>query len=327
MSKFFEALEHADRDRAADSAGRPAVDGATGLMVTAPPHDGATVRTAPPVALPEAARAPGYGAPIARPTEAAHAAAFSALLEPPAVATPGEIEDHLVSLLEPTSAAAEQYRSVRLAIENFRRERGTSLVAVSSPGRGEGKTMTAINIAGALAQGQGVRVALIEADLRHPSVATALGLRGGVGLSTYLLDPSLEIERVVQHSAGLAFAVVVAGAASSMPYELLKSPRLSALLAALRERFDYVLIDTPPALPYPDVGILRDVVDGFVMVVRANRTPREQVRDSLNAIGAQRMLGLIFNDDDRSGTLATGQSHRGLLRSYLDRPRGEARAA
>jgi Mrp family chromosome partitioning ATPase len=187
--------------------------------------------------------------------------------------------------------------------------------------------MTAINIAGALAQGQDVRVALVEADLRRPSVATALGLRGGVGLSTYLLDPALEVEQVVQQSAGLAFAVVIAGAVSSMPYELLKSPRLSALLAALRTSFDFVLIDTPPALPFPDVGILRDLVDGFVMVVRANRTPREQVRDSLNAIGTQRVLGMIFNDDDRSGALATGEPHHGRLRSYLERPRGGARAA
>ena len=100
-----------------------------------------------------------------------------------------------MSVLEPTSLAAEPYRSVRLALENFRRERGTRLVAVSSPGRGDGRTMTAINVAGALAQAPDARVALVEADLRHPSMAEALGLRGGHGLSTYLLDHTLLIEQ------------------------------------------------------------------------------------------------------------------------------------
>jgi capsular exopolysaccharide synthesis family protein len=241
--------------------------------------------------------------------------------------TPGKIDDHLVSLLEPTSVAAEQYRSVRLAIENFRRERGTRLVAVSSPGRGDGKTVTAINLAGALAQGQGVRVALVEADLRRPSMAEMLGLYGGGGLTSYLLDPSREVDQLVQRSPGLGFAVVIAGAVAAMPYELLKSPRLGALFAALLADFDFVVIDTPSALAYPDVGILRDIVDGFVLVVRANRTPRGQVQQSLAKIGSDRVLGMIFNADDRMGVSATGRGRRRTLRDYLEGPFGGVRAA
>jgi Mrp family chromosome partitioning ATPase len=95
-----------------------------------------------------------------------------------------------------------------------------------------------------------------------------------------------------------------------MPYELLASARLSGLLATLRETFDFVLVDTPPALPFPDVGILRDLVDGFLLVVRAKRTPREQVRECLNAIGPQRVLGMVFNDDDRTGALASRELPR-----------------
>jgi Mrp family chromosome partitioning ATPase len=112
-----------------------------------------------------------------------------------------------------------------------------------------------------------------------------------------------------------------------MPYELLTSPRFSALFAELRESFDFVVVDTPPVLPFPDVGILRDLVDGFVVVIRANRTPREQVRESLDAIGTQRVLGVIFNDDDRSGAAATSAPRRRRLRDYLERPLGGVRAA
>jgi capsular exopolysaccharide synthesis family protein len=221
-------------------------------------------------------------------------------MEPADQSEEGEIDGHLVSLLEPTSFAAEQYRAVRLAIENMRHERGTRTVALSSPARGDGKTVTAINVAGALAQAPDARVVLVEADLRHPSIARHLGLSGGRGLSSYLLDSGMSVDAVVQRPPSIAFAVVPAGAASSMPYELLKSPRLVALMTDLRQRFDYVLVDTPPALPFPDVGILRDLVDGFVLVVRANRTPREMLHDTLSVLGRQRMLGLVFNDDERT---------------------------
>jgi capsular exopolysaccharide synthesis family protein len=336
VSKFFRALEHAERERAQER----------GTAVESPPRE-APPATAPvatptvedeirpivtspaPVAepAPPLERAAAYGAPRARDVDAAHTGAFASLLEPVPAVDPGSVDDHLVSVLEPTSVAAEQYRSVRLAIENFRRERGTQLVAVSSPGRGDGKTMTAINVAGALAQAPDARVAVVEVDLRHPSMAEALGLRGPRGLSTYLLDHSVRVDQAIERPAGLGFAVVVAGSASSMPYELLTSPRLSALFAGLRERFDYVVVDTPPALPFPDVGIVRNLVDGFVVVVRANRTPREQVRACLDTIGTQRVLGVIFNDDDRTGATATHEPRRRRLRDYLERSGGGVRAA
>jgi capsular exopolysaccharide synthesis family protein len=223
-----------------------------------------------------------------------------------------------VSVLEPTSFAAEQYRAARLAIETFRRERGTRIVGVSSPGRGEGKTVTAINLAGALAQAPDARVVLLDADLRHPGTAKYLGLPAGSGLSTYLLDTRTGVDEIVERPAGLTFAVIPAGPVSSMPYELLKSPRLASLLAALRERFDYVVVDTPSVLPFPDVGILRDAVDGFVMVVRANRTTRELLRDSLNTVGRPRTLGLIYNDDDRSAiSLGGDEAEESGWKRYL----------
>ena len=188
-----------------------------------------------------------YGAPVARETNDTRFAWQIEAVDSEA----GEIDDHLVSLLEPTSFAAEQYRAVRLAIETMRHERGTRVVGVSSPGRGEGKTMTALNLAGALAQAPDARVVLVEADLRHPAAARYLGLSAPRGLSSYLLDHGMGIDALLQRPPTIAFAVVPAGAASSMPYELLKSPRLVALLEDLRQRFDFVLVDMPPALPSP----------------------------------------------------------------------------
>jgi capsular exopolysaccharide synthesis family protein len=305
VSKFFKALEKVERER----------EGAT-------PHAPAPV--APPPVTPSPFVAPPvYGAPVARDTGNGHGFAWQ--MEGAADVEAGEIDDHLVSLLEPTSFAAEQYRAVRLALETLHRERGTRVVAVSSPGRGEGRTMTAINLAGALAQAPDARVALVEADLRHPSVARYLALAAGRGLSGYLLDTTTTVDTVLQRPASIAFTVLPAGAASSMPYELLKSPRLAALIAELRQRFDYVLVDAPSALPFPDVGILRDLVDGFVVVVRANRTPREQLQDTMSVLGRQRALGLVFNDDERTGVPIFEPGEAGWRR-LVPRPLGTARA-
>jgi len=261
-----------------------------------------------------------YGAPVARDSDIRHG--FGWQIEATEDTEAGEIDDHLVSLLEPTSFAAEQYRAVRLAIETMRHERGTRVVGVSSPGRGDGKTMTALNLAGALAQAPDARVVLVEADLRHPAAARYLGLSAPRGLSSYLLDHSMNLDAVVQRPPSIAFAVVAAGAASSMPYELLKSPRLAGLLAELRQRFDFVLVDTPPALPFPDVGIVRDLVDGFVVVVRANRTPKEMLQDTMSVLGRQRTLGLVFNDDERSGVPTFQANGDARWKRLMPRPLG-----
>jgi capsular exopolysaccharide synthesis family protein len=338
VSKFFKALEKVEQERERATAPAPppvAAPAATAVATVPEARPAAPPVTVPPAAPPAPRRtepapfAPApdrpavYGAPVARAAAGGHGFAWQ--MEPATDTEAGQIDDHLVSLLEPTSFAAEQYRAVRLALETLHRERGTRVVAVSSPGRGEGRTVTAINLAGALAQAPDARVALVEADLRHPSVARCLGLAAGRGLSGYLLDGAATLEGVLQRPTSIAFSVLPAGAASSMPYELLKSPRLAALVAELRQRFDYVLLDTPSALPFPDVGILRELVDGFVVVVRANRTPREQLQDTMSVLGRQRALGLVFNDDERTGVPAVAEREAGWRR-LVPRPLGAARA-
>jgi capsular exopolysaccharide synthesis family protein len=335
VSKFFKALEKIEQEHEQ----REATLAQVGHVTEAAPARAAThlepLVEPPPRAEPRVERptdrhaewrvrsADGpstltYGAPVVRDTPArgAHHRAFVTDVGV-TVTEPGELDDHLVSVLAPTSFAAEQYRAARLAIETFRRERDTRIVAVSSPGRGDGKTITAVNLAGALAQASDARVVLVDADLRHPGTAKCLGLPSGRGLSSYLLDTRTTVDEIVERPAGLSFAVIPAGPVSSMPYELLKSPRLAGLLATLRERFDFVVVDTPPVLPYPDVGILRDGVDGFIMIVRANRTTRELLRDSLNAVGRARTLGLIYNDDDQSSVSLSADEEESGWRRYL----------
>jgi capsular exopolysaccharide synthesis family protein len=260
MSKFFEALERAAREeafRTQASSPGPTAD---------PPAPSVFETLAPTIEL--------------------------------AVDRSHRIEAHLVSLLSPGSFEAEQYRMVRHIVETMRQEAHLQVVAVTSPGVGDGKTTTAINLAGALAQAGEARVLLVDIDLRRPAVTRQLGLGGSRrSLVDALLEPRLTLEDAVEHVPGFNLSVLAAGGSAVAPYELLKSPRLEALLAESRRRYDYVVLDTPPFVPVPDCRLIAKCVDGFFIVVAAHRTARRALAETLDLMGAT-VVGLIFNGGD-----------------------------
>src|SRR5436190_23146726 len=174
-----------------------------------------------------------------------------------------EIAEQLVSLLSPSSFAADQYRTLRHSVELLRRERGLRVLAMTSPTPGDGKTVTTLNLAGALAQGHDARVLVVDADLRRPSVAKYLGLdvQSSPGLSDVLLDSACRLGDVVRHLEGFNLSVVPSGAVQNMPYELLNSGRLETFLKEAGELYDCVLIDTPPLVPLPDCRLIGKLVD------------------------------------------------------------------
>jgi len=212
------------------------------------------------------------------------------------------ISEKLVSLVAPQSYAAEQYRALRHIIERRRRDNGYHVIAVTSPCPGDGKTVTALNLAGALAQAADSRVLIIDADLRRPSVAECLGLERpwSPGLSEAILDPDLELTAIVRLVEGFNLSVLPAGTPQAAPYELLNSPRLEALVREARRHFDCVLIDTPPVVPFPDSRLLERLVDAFLLVIAAHRTPRKLVAEALNLLDPGKIAGAVFNADDRS---------------------------
>jgi capsular exopolysaccharide synthesis family protein len=261
MSKFFEALEQAERDRATQgSAAAP-------IRVPVPP--------APldPVAVPDGDVPEG-----------------SELLE-----------DHLVSLLDPTSFAAEQYRALGHLLEQVQRAAGPSIIGISSPAVGDGKTLTATNLAGSLSQASRSRVLLVDMDLRRSSIARSLGLRdAGPGLIRTILDEGLTLADAAVPCPPFHLSVVPAGRRhANVTSEVLKSPRVGHLLEEARRRFDYVILDLPPLVPIPDCRIVERWVDGFLVVVAAGRTPRRLVEEALAVLDPQKILGLVFNADDR----------------------------
>ena len=206
-----------------------------------------------------------------------------------------------MSLLAPTSFEAEQYRALRHKIEQLHKSTDLTTIAVSSPDAGDGKTTTTLNLAGALAQAPDARILLIDADLRGANVAMYLGLdeHTAPGLVDAILNPSLTLGSVVQTHPYLNLTVITAGRQPTSPYEVLKSPRLGELLAEAREKYDYVIVDTPPLVSVPDSQVLARLVDGFVLVVGAHRTPRRLLLEALHLQEPTRVVGLVFNGDDR----------------------------
>ena len=214
--------------------------------------------------------------------------------------TPSHLDKHLVSLTAPASFAAEQYQGLRLTIERLGRSRAMQVIAVTSPAAGEGKTLTSINLAGALVRGNEARVLLIDADLRRPSVARQLGLTDSpAGLADALTDEGTHLAQVVHTVEPFKLDVVSAGTPKTAIHQLLRSPRLDGLLREARERYDFIVIDTPPLLPVFDSALLAKASDGVLVVVAANQTPRKLLGEALNMLDPAKVLGIVFNRDAR----------------------------
>lgn len=209
--------------------------------------------------------------------------------------------EQLVSFADPASLEADQYRTLRHIVERSRVDSGLGVLAVTSAAAGDGKTITTLNLAGSLAQSPRSRVLVVDADLRRPAVANYLGLTQprSPGLADAILDTECCLARTAYRFESLNLSVLLPGSAQAGPYELLNSPRLETLLAEARELYDYVLIDTPPVVPLPDCRLIGRWVDAFIIVVAAHKTPQKLFGEALNLLDPAKLIGVVFNGDDR----------------------------
>ena len=206
-----------------------------------------------------------------------------------------------VGLAERASQAygAEQYRALRHIVEQFGKS-GKKVIAISSPVAGDGKTLTSVNLARAMAQSSEARILLIDADLRRGSVGEHLGISraASLGLAGAIADRTLRLAAVARRLPGSNLSVLPAGICPAAPYEALRSVRVGELLNEARESYDYVLVDTPPVVPVADMRVLSEWVDGFFLVVSAHRTPRALLDEALSAMDPEKVLGIVYNGDD-----------------------------
>jgi receptor protein-tyrosine kinase/non-specific protein-tyrosine kinase len=208
------------------------------------------------------------------------------------------VEPHLVAITEPRSPECEQFRSLRTRLLEAGERENKRAFVITSAGVGEGKTLTALNLAWLLAQSDGVSALIIDADLRQPCAADYLGMQTEIGLSEVLTGGTKLTEAIVKvRPSGLH--VLPGGAAREDVAELLSGPRFGRLLEEARKLFDYIIIDAPPLGVFTDANLLINRADAALLVVRASVTKCTAVERLLEQLPRDRMLGVVLNRAER----------------------------
>ena len=197
------------------------------------------------------------------------------------------------------TASREQYRRLAAVLHDAQGTTGLQVIMVASAVAGEGKTLTASNLALTFSESYQKRVLLIDGDLRRPTLHSVFRLDTASGLADGLLSTSETKMLVRQVSSRLA--ILPAGRPSSDPMAGLTSERMKRLLDEARQAFDWVIVDTPPVMLLPDAHLMASMMDGAVLVVRAGSTPHELVRRATDAIGRSRIIGVVLNRAEPSG--------------------------
>lgn len=206
-------------------------------------------------------------------------------------------DSRLVVHSAPYGIGAYRYRMLRVYLQALWRAGKVKSLLVTSALPGEGKTTAALNLAVGLAEHGGGTVVVVEADFRRPSVHRQLGLTPWPGFVHCLqnnIDPLTAVRRVDP----LHIYLLPAGEVAAQPIELLNSEEFATTMARLKASADWVIIDSPPACPVPDVLSIRKNADGCLWVLRAGYTQREVVDEALDQVGREFVLGMMLNQAD-----------------------------
>lgn len=191
----------------------------------------------------------------------------------------------------------EEFRKMKSTImQLISKNKAENLLMVTSSIGGEGKSLTALNLAISLAKEHDQKVLIIDSDLRKPTIGRYLGLSPQKGLAEYLQENIALDDLLIKTGLG-SLIFLPAGAPNNNPVELFSSQKMKDLLVQVKERFSdgYVVIDASPVLPFAEARILATLADGVVYVVKERGTALKNVQEGLNALPDARILGLVYN--------------------------------
>ncbi|HEX4951195.1 MAG TPA: CpsD/CapB family tyrosine-protein kinase [Blastocatellia bacterium] len=208
------------------------------------------------------------------------------------------LHTRLVLFTDPHSTGCEQYRTLRTQIFHAAERQLTQIILLTSAVAGEGKTSTVLNLAWAIAQSKEKRVLVIDSDLRRPSVSSYLGLDFELGFGEVISEVSDALPSIVR-VADSSLYILSSSRENPQPAELLSRERVGETLAELRQYFDYILIDAPPVVAFADARLLANHADAVIMVVRAGLAGHSTVERAIEALPANRILGVVLNGADQ----------------------------
>ncbi|HLW87265.1 MAG TPA: CpsD/CapB family tyrosine-protein kinase [Terriglobales bacterium] len=213
----------------------------------------------------------------------------------------------------------EQFRALRSRLYQVRERQPLKKVLVTSALPKEGKSFIAANLAQALVRQQGQRALLVDADLRAARLHATLGTAASPGLSEYLMHQEDEF-RVIQQGPMENLFFLPSGREVSNPAELLAGGGLKSLLERLEPLFDWIIIDSPPAVPVTDASLLAKCCDGILLVVRSSVTPFDLAQKARLEFSDEQLLGVVLNGVGSDSM----PYHRYYYSTY---PRGDGKAA
>ena len=223
----------------------------------------------------------------------------SPIIRYPLSGTPLRLDNPLlVTATAPHSPAAEEYRKLKSVLVSLtRQDEFRNTIMVTSSVSGEGKSVTALNLALSLAQEFDHTVLLIDADLRKPSLHEYFGLEPTLGIADCLQDDIDPGDALIKTGVG-KLTLFPAGKTVRNPVELISSQKMAELIQEMKHRYPdrYIIIDTPPVLLFAETFFLSTLVDGVIFLVREGLTSMQNISDALTVLKGTPVLGLVYND-------------------------------
>jgi protein-tyrosine kinase len=286
MSRIHEALKKAEQERAATQGG-----GVQPGFATTPVAD-------PPVfsETPGAVLAPVMPSAVSpgMPTFASPFSVDTLLARCPQTAWKPDLGTMLFMNGDDSARGTEEFRTLRSRLYHLREKMTLKTLLVTSALPKEGKSFVSANLAQVIVRQRGRRALLIDGDLRGPRLHLTLGTTAGPGLSEYLQGKNDEFS-IMQRGAMENLFFIPSGTGIEDPAELVGNGRLKMLLQRVEPLFDWIIIDSPPAVPVADASLLAKACDGVLMVVRSNSTPSEAAHKARAEFPDQVLVGVVLN--------------------------------
>lgn len=204
----------------------------------------------------------------------------------------------LVTVNDPHTQAAEEYSKLKSVIVKLTKEGSfLNMLMVTSSIGGEGKSLTSLNLALSMAQEFDHTVLLVDADIRKPAIHTYLGLENSAGLTDCLLG-DVDIKDALIHTGIGKLSFLSAGRSVPNPAEVFTSQRMRDFFLEIKNRYHdrYIIIDTPPVLPFAETRSLSAIVDGIVLVAKEGLVTLHNIKETMECIKGTPMLGIVYNE-------------------------------
>jgi exopolysaccharide/PEP-CTERM locus tyrosine autokinase len=281
MSKIYEALENAERENGAGLKKKPSLALEPKEAMKTPLAPGPKEEKKPSLALKPKEERTERDKVVHKPTRPDRMGSFRPL----------------VSLFQPGSLGAEQFRRLRTHVLKLNISDPPKTIMVTSATAGEGKTFVAANLAAGIAHDLHFHALLVDCDLRNPSLSQWFGVQNGHGLSDYLVGRR-QLPELLMKTEMEKLSILTGGSAQEKPAELIGSRKMEALIHELKSRYNdrYIIFDATPLLVTTEPEVLARLVDGILIVVRANVTPRETVKQAIASLDPKKILGFVLND-------------------------------